>query len=173
MGEDRVGEKVGGDFDKLGIGKGSAEVVVGQVDGPEEGVTRHDRVKKKVNAWERSDVSGGGAGRLEAVTAGGTANATVHAGGGAAERAGEEEGGDILPVPVRSAQRISMVYHKHTASHNANSHTATTYKINSTFAFLPKKHIYVTTGLVRCMANRRAKLDRQEKQGSHSIENEI
>jgi hypothetical protein len=30
-GEDRVGEKVGGDFDKLGLGKGSTEVVVGQV----------------------------------------------------------------------------------------------------------------------------------------------
>ncbi len=44
-GEDRVGEKVGGDFDKLGLGKGSTEVVVGQVDGPEEGVTRHDGVK--------------------------------------------------------------------------------------------------------------------------------
>ena len=49
MEEDRVGEKVGGDFDKLGMGKGSAEVVVGEVDGPEEGVTRHDRVEKKVN----------------------------------------------------------------------------------------------------------------------------
>ena len=32
VGEDRVGEKVAGDFDKLGLGKGSAEVVVGQVD---------------------------------------------------------------------------------------------------------------------------------------------
>jgi hypothetical protein len=30
-GEDRVGEKVGGDFDKLGLGKRSTEVVVGQV----------------------------------------------------------------------------------------------------------------------------------------------
>jgi hypothetical protein len=30
-GEDRVGEKVGGDFDKLGLEKGSIEVVVGQV----------------------------------------------------------------------------------------------------------------------------------------------
>ncbi len=92
--ENRVGEKVGGDFDKLGMGKGSAEVVVGQVDGPEEGVARHDRVKEKVNAGERSDVKGGGAGRLEAVTTGGTANATVHAGGEAAERAGEKEGGE-------------------------------------------------------------------------------
>ena len=44
MGEDRVGEQVGGDFDKLGRGEGSAEIVVGQVDGPEEGVARHDRV---------------------------------------------------------------------------------------------------------------------------------
>jgi hypothetical protein len=39
-------------------------------------------------------MSGGGAGRLEAVTAGGAANATVHAGGGASERAGEKEGGE-------------------------------------------------------------------------------
>ncbi len=39
-------------------------------------------------------MSGGGAGRLEAVTTGGAANATVHAGGEAAERAGEKEGGE-------------------------------------------------------------------------------
>ena len=57
-------------------------------------MTRHNRVKHKVNAGERGDVSGGGAGRLEAVTAGGAANATVHAGGGAAERAGEKERGE-------------------------------------------------------------------------------
>jgi hypothetical protein len=31
-GEDSVREKMGGDFDKLGLGKGSAKVVVGQVD---------------------------------------------------------------------------------------------------------------------------------------------
>ncbi len=94
MGDDRVGEKVSEDFNKLGIGKGSAEVVVSQVDGPEEGVTRHDRVEQKVHAGKRSDVGGGGAEGLEAVTAGGTANATVHAGGEAAERAGEKEGGE-------------------------------------------------------------------------------
>ncbi len=34
MGEDRVGEKVGWDFDKLGMREGSAEILVGQVDGP-------------------------------------------------------------------------------------------------------------------------------------------
>ncbi len=67
VGEDRVGEKVGGDFDKLGMGKGSAKIVVGQVNGPEESMARHDRVEKKVNAGERSDESGGGAGRLKAV----------------------------------------------------------------------------------------------------------
>ena len=39
-------------------------------------------------------MGGGGAGRLEAVTSGGAANATVYAGGEAAERAGEKEGGD-------------------------------------------------------------------------------
>ena len=50
VGEDRGGEKVGGDFDKLGMGKGSAEVVVGQVDGPKEGVTGDDRVEQKVHA---------------------------------------------------------------------------------------------------------------------------
>ena len=38
-------------------------------------------------------MSGGGAGRLEAVTSGGAANTTVHAGGEAAKRAGEKEGG--------------------------------------------------------------------------------
>ncbi len=43
--EDRVGKKVGGDFDELGMGKGSAEVIVGQVYGPEEGVSGDDRVK--------------------------------------------------------------------------------------------------------------------------------
>ncbi len=75
------------------MGKGSAEIVVGQVNRPEEGEARHDRVEQKVHTGERSDVSGGGAGRLEAVT-GGTANATVHDGGEAAERAGEKEGGE-------------------------------------------------------------------------------
>ncbi len=35
VGKDRVREKVGGDFDKWGMGKGSAEIVVGQVNGPE------------------------------------------------------------------------------------------------------------------------------------------
>ena len=44
-GEDRVGEKMGWDFDKLGLGKGGAEVIVGQVYGPEEGVGGDDRVK--------------------------------------------------------------------------------------------------------------------------------
>jgi hypothetical protein len=39
-------------------------------------------------------MSGWGAGRLEAVTAGGAANVTVPAGGEAAERAGEKEGGE-------------------------------------------------------------------------------
>ena len=29
LGEDRVREKMGGDFDKLGLGKGGAEVIVG------------------------------------------------------------------------------------------------------------------------------------------------
>jgi hypothetical protein len=62
--------------------------------GLEEGVARHDRVKKKVNAGERSNVSGGGAGRLKATTTCGPTNATVHAGGEAAERAGEKEGGE-------------------------------------------------------------------------------
>ena len=55
-------------------------------------MARHDRVKEKVNAGERGDVSGGGAGRVKAVTSGGAANATVHAGGEAAKRAGEKEG---------------------------------------------------------------------------------
>jgi hypothetical protein len=39
-------------------------------------------------------VSGGGARRLKAVTSGGAAYAAVHAGGEAASRAGEEEGGE-------------------------------------------------------------------------------
>jgi hypothetical protein len=56
-------------------------------------MTRHDRVEQEVDTGERGDVSGGGAGRLEAVTSGGAANATVHAGGEAANRAGEKEGG--------------------------------------------------------------------------------
>jgi hypothetical protein len=56
-------------------------------------VARHDRVEEEVDTGERSDVGGGVAGRFEAVTAGGTANAPVHAGGEATERAGEKEGG--------------------------------------------------------------------------------
>ncbi len=56
-------------------------------------MARHDRIEEEVNAGERGDVSGGGAGRLKAVAAGGAANATVHAGGEAAKMAGEKEGG--------------------------------------------------------------------------------
>ena len=104
-GEDRVREKVGGEFYKLGLGKGSAEVVVGQVNRPEESVARHDRVKEKIHTGERSDVGGGGAGRLEAVTSGGAANATVHAGGEAAKRAGEKEGGE-RPLLLRDRVEV-------------------------------------------------------------------
>ncbi len=43
-------------------------------------------------------MSGGGAERLEVVTTGGAANETVHAGGEAAERAGEKEGGERVEV---------------------------------------------------------------------------
>jgi hypothetical protein len=104
-GEDRVGEKVGGEFYKLGLGKGSAEIVVGQVNRPEESVARHDRVEKKVYTGERGNVSGGGAGRLEAVTSGGAANTTVHAGGEAAKRAGEKEGGE-RPLLLRDRVEV-------------------------------------------------------------------
>ena len=104
-GEDRGREKMGGEFYKLGLGKGSAEIVVGQVNRPEESVARHDRVKEKINTGERSDVGGGGAGRLEAVTSGGAANATVHAGGEAAKRAGEKEGGE-RPLLLRDRVEI-------------------------------------------------------------------
>ncbi len=41
--EDRVREKVGWDLDELGMGKGSAEIIVREVYCPEEGMTRHDR----------------------------------------------------------------------------------------------------------------------------------
>ncbi len=44
VGKDRVGEKVGRDFYELWMGKGSAKVVVSQVNGPEEGVRGDDRV---------------------------------------------------------------------------------------------------------------------------------
>jgi hypothetical protein len=54
-------------------------------------VARHDRVEEQVHTGERSDVGGGGAGRFEAVTAGGAANAPVHAGVEATERSWEEE----------------------------------------------------------------------------------
>ena len=64
-----------------------------------------DRVEKKVHAGERGDVSGGGAGRLEAVTSGGAANAAVNAGGEAAKRAGEKEGGG-RPLLLRDRVKI-------------------------------------------------------------------
>ena len=64
-----------------------------------------DRVEKKVHAGERGDVSGGGAGRLEAVTSGGAANAAVNAGGEAAKRAGEKEGGE-RPLLLRDRVKI-------------------------------------------------------------------
>ncbi len=44
MREDRVGEKVGVEFDELGMGKGSAKIEVSQVNRPEEGVSGDDRV---------------------------------------------------------------------------------------------------------------------------------
>ena len=103
--EDRVGEERGGEFDVLGRGKVGAKVEVRQIDGPEESVGRHDRVEKKVHAGERSDVGGGGAGRLEAVTPGGAANTTVHAGGEATERAGEKEGGE-RPLLLRDRVKV-------------------------------------------------------------------
>ena len=61
-------------------------------------------------------MSGGGAGRLEAVTSGGAANAAVNAGGEAAKRAGEKEGGErplLLRVGEEEAkwtgQRVRVV----------------------------------------------------------------
>ena len=57
-------------------------------------MSRDDRVEKKIDAGERSDVGGSGTRRLEPVTSGGAANATVNAGGEGSERAGEEEGGE-------------------------------------------------------------------------------
>ncbi len=60
VGKDKVGEKASGDFYKLGKGKGGAQVVVSQVDRPEEGVSGDDRVEKKIHAGERGDVGGGG-----------------------------------------------------------------------------------------------------------------
>ncbi len=57
-------------------------------------MSEDDKVKQEIDTGERGDVSGGGAGRFEAVTAGGAANATVHTGGGAAERAGDKEEGE-------------------------------------------------------------------------------
>ena len=54
-------------------------------------MSRDDRVEKKIYAGERSDVGGRGTRRLEPVTSGGAANATVNAGGEASERAGEKE----------------------------------------------------------------------------------
>ena len=50
-------------------------------------------------------MSGGGAGRLEAVTSGGAANAAVNAGGEAAKRAGEKEGGE-RPLFFRDRVKI-------------------------------------------------------------------
>jgi hypothetical protein len=91
MREDRVGEKVGIDFDELR--KGSAKIEVSQVNGPEEGVSGDNRVKEKIDTGERSYVGGRGARRLESVTSGGVANPTVNAGGEASARAGVKEGG--------------------------------------------------------------------------------
>ncbi len=45
MGEDRVGEKMVRDFDKLGMGKGSAKIEVSQVYAPEESVSGDDGIK--------------------------------------------------------------------------------------------------------------------------------
>ncbi len=44
MGEDRVGEEVGVEFDELGRGKGSAKIKVSKVNWPQEGVSGDDRV---------------------------------------------------------------------------------------------------------------------------------
>ena len=50
-------------------------------------------------------MSGGGAGRLEAVTSGGAANAAVNAGGETAKRAGEKEGGE-RPLLLRDRVEV-------------------------------------------------------------------
>ena len=50
-------------------------------------------------------MSSGGAGRLEAVPSGGAANAAVNAGGEAAKRAGEKEGGG-RPLLLRDRVKV-------------------------------------------------------------------
>ncbi len=54
-------------------------------------MSEDDRVEEKIYTGERSDVGGRETRRLEPVTSGGAANATVNAGGEASERAGEKE----------------------------------------------------------------------------------
>jgi hypothetical protein len=56
-------------------------------------VSGDDRVEEKIDTGERSDVGGRETRRLEPVTSGGAANATVNAGGEASERVGDKEGG--------------------------------------------------------------------------------
>ena len=90
--EDRVGEEMSGEFDVLGRGKVGAKVEVRQIDGPKESVRRDNRVKKEIDAGKRSDVGGGGAGRLKPITSGGAAYATVNVGGEGAKRTGDGEG---------------------------------------------------------------------------------
>jgi hypothetical protein len=90
--EDSVGEEMSGEFDVLRRGKIGAKVEVRQIDGPEESVRRDNRIQKKIDAGKRSDVGGGGAGRLKPITSGRAAYATVNVGGEGAERAGDGEG---------------------------------------------------------------------------------
>ncbi len=62
--EDRVGEEMSGEFDVLGRGEVNAKVEVRQIHGSKESVRQDNRVEKEIDAGKRSDMGGGGAGRI-------------------------------------------------------------------------------------------------------------
>jgi hypothetical protein len=90
--EDRVGEEMGGEFDVLRRGEVSAKVEIRQIDGPKESIRRDDRVEKQIDAVKRSDVVGGGAGGLKAITPSRAAYAAVNVRGEGAEGSRYREG---------------------------------------------------------------------------------
>jgi hypothetical protein len=95
------------------VGKISAEIKIGKVNGAKESVGGDDGVEEKIDTGKRGNVGGGGTGGLMAVTSGGAANPTFDAGGEVVscaadlgEREREEGGGRGGPLLFGNGVKI-------------------------------------------------------------------
>ncbi len=91
VGENSGRELLGKEFDIFGRVERSVKIKIREVDRPKDSVIRHNRVKQDIDSRERSDLSGGGAGRGNTVTTRSVVNTTVDARRVAALGGGEEE----------------------------------------------------------------------------------